>query len=61
MSSEQNTLAKRVFAICSICGRVRIKNQFWEKVPSELLSAAGTVLSHGICPECTEEHYADLR
>jgi hypothetical protein len=60
MSTKQNALAEKFLAICSVCGRVRGKDQRWQKVPTALLEGAGTVLSHGLCPKCREEYYAEL-
>jgi len=49
-----------VIPVCGDCGRVRRDEDYWEQLEVYLARETGTLLSHGVCPCCTREHYAFL-
>ncbi len=40
--------------VCAWCKRVRDDKGYWGQIESYLTKHHGTLLSHGICPECAE-------
>jgi GAF domain-containing protein len=49
----------RLLPICCICKKIRDDTGYWEQVEGYISRHAGVVFSHGICPECLEQHYPD--
>jgi hypothetical protein len=51
----------RVIAICAYCQRVRTQQGDWGAIPARMrvfLSVTSVlIVTHGICPECVEEHF----
>ena len=46
--------------LCSKCNKVRDDEGFWRDVDGYLREQAGTRLSHGLCPTCTQARFGDL-
>jgi len=46
--------------ICAHCKRVRDDRGYWEQVESYVSTRSEAHFSHGICPECIQEHYGNL-
>lgn len=46
--------------ICMYCKKVRDDQNYWSQLEHYLHEHAGTVFSHGICPECRDRLMADL-
>ncbi len=42
--------------ICSYCKRVRDDQDYWHRVESYIEARSEALFSHGICPDCYEEH-----
>ena len=42
--------------ICSYCKRVRDDGDYWQRVESYIEARSEALFSHGICPDCYEEH-----
>lgn len=42
--------------ICSYCKRVRDDQDYWHRVESYIEARSEAYFSHGICPDCYEEH-----
>lgn len=57
---EQVNLLKSIIPICSHCKKMRDDQGFWNSLEKSLAEHKGLVWSHGICPECEEEHYGHL-
>jgi hypothetical protein len=38
--------------MCAWCRKVRDDQGYWDQVEGYLQREAGTMVSHGICPEC---------
>ena len=45
--------------VCAYCRRVRDDNEYWQVLEEYLKKQVGSDVSHGICPECYDEHFAD--
>lgn len=46
-------------SVCMHCKSVRAPDQSWQRLEVFARQQTGTMLSHGICPDCTTAHYAD--
>lgn len=47
--------------ICAQCKKVRDDQGYWEAVEGYLLKHANIKFSHGLCPECVDQLYPELR
>ena len=45
--------------ICSYCKGIRNDQGYWERVETYLQDHTGMDLTHGICPQCVQQHFAD--
>jgi nitrogen fixation/metabolism regulation signal transduction histidine kinase len=43
--------------ICSHCKKIRNDDDFWEHIETYLKHHLDVDFSHGICPDCLQEHY----
>ena len=57
--SEVRTL-RGLLPICSHCKKIRNESGDWEKVEAYIRQRSDASFSHGICPECMQNHYGDL-
>jgi hypothetical protein len=48
-----------IIPICTHCKKVRSDEGFWERVEDYVGSRSQVVFSHGICPDCIEEHFPE--
>ena len=55
------TLLKGIIPICMHCKKVRDDHQYWQQVEGYFHHFIGVEFSHGVCPECLEQHYPNLR
>lgn len=46
--------------ICPTCKKVRSDKGYWQRVDEYVSNQCDAHFSHGICPECMLEHYADF-
>lgn len=47
--------------ICSHCKNIRDDEGYWHKVEAYVGKRTNATFSHGICPECMEKHYKDIK
>ncbi len=47
--------------ICSGCKKIRDDNGYWEQVDVYIRNHSEADFSHGICPDCRDELYGDLK
>lgn len=59
-SEDELRLLRSMLAICAWCRRIRDAEDGWVPVERHLMKHAAPALTHGICPDCTERHFADL-
>ena len=57
---EINTL-KRFVPICASCKKIRDDKGFWNQLESYLDRHMNVAFSHGICPDCREKLYPELK
>jgi hypothetical protein len=46
--------------ICTDCGKLRDDEGYWQELGAYLHETTGTELTHGICPDCARELYAEF-
>ncbi|MDP8246321.1 MAG: two-component regulator propeller domain-containing protein [Candidatus Hinthialibacter antarcticus] len=46
--------------ICSYCKKVRDDTGYWNQVEAYIQAHSQAEFSHGICPECMEEHFSEF-
>lgn len=49
-----------IVPICSFCKKIRDDKGFWSQVEAYVSLHTEAQFSHGVCPDCQEEHYPDL-
>ena len=45
--------------ICSICKRIKDPGDQWQPLEKYITERSDTAFSHGLCPSCLKEHYAE--
>lgn len=50
---------QKIIPICMHCKQIRNDKGFWQEVELYLTEHADVRFSHGICPDCYEQFYAD--
>ncbi len=53
-------LLEGILPICSFCKKVRDEHDVWHPIEKYIASKSGTLLSHGVCPECAQKYYGDI-
>ncbi len=46
--------------VCPNCRKIRDDDGYWSELGQYLRQAAGTELTHGVCPDCARELYAEF-
>jgi hypothetical protein len=59
LSREIKVLRGRL-PICMWCKRIRDEGGSWQKLETYIAEHSEADFSHGLCPECKQEHYGDL-
>ena len=49
-----------IVPICSFCKKIRDDKGFWSQVESYVSQHTDAQFSHGVCPDCQEEHYPEF-
>jgi len=57
---EVRTL-RGIFPICTNCKKIRDDKGFWNQVEKYVSERTEAEFSHGICPECAQKVYPDIR
>ena len=57
---EQIKTLRGIVPICSHCKQIRNDEGFWSQVEHYVEDHTHAKFSHGICPDCQEEHYLDF-
>ena len=59
--AEKEVLALReILPICSYCKQIRNDEGYYEQLEGYITKHSGVGFTHGICPQCTKEHFGDL-
>ncbi len=57
--SEIKTL-QGILPLCSFCKKVRDDKGYWQQVDEYIQKHTEADVSHGLCPDCLEEHYPEI-
>ena len=66
LSEFERSLERRVkvleglVPICSFCKNIRNEAGEWERLENYISRRSEAEFSHGVCPSCSEKHYADV-
>jgi len=58
--TTQIRVLKELIPICMYCKKVRDDSDYWQQVDTYIHTCTGSNFSHGICPECLDQHLAAL-
>ena len=53
--------AQGLITTCSYCKSIRDSEGFWQPIERFLMQHSTLNFSHGICPECMNEHFPDVQ
>ena len=56
-SLQKLEILEKLLPLCGWCKKVRDDQGYWSGVESYLESRTDISISHGICPECVQEHF----
>lgn len=48
-----------IIPICMHCNKIRSEQEDWERMEKYIMEHSDATFSHGVCPECVEEHYPE--
>ncbi len=49
-----------ILPLCTFCKKIRDDKGFWEQVDVYIRDHTQARISHGLCPDCAKEHYAEF-
>jgi hypothetical protein len=52
-------MLKGILPICSHCKKIRTDDGDWEQLEAYISKHSLAKFSHGLCPDCEREHYAE--
>jgi hypothetical protein len=58
--TRQVDLLEGLLPICSFCKRIRDKDNEWHKIENYITERTDATFTHGVCPDCLQEHYGQL-
>ncbi len=50
-----------ILPVCASCKKIRLDPEFWEDIKQIVQERAKNEFTHGICPDCIEKYYPELR
>jgi hypothetical protein len=50
-------ILRGLLPICSFCKKIRTESGEWERIEGYIAQRSEADFTHGVCPECGEEHY----
>ena len=50
-----------IIPICSFCKKIRDDQGYWRKVEEYISTHSKARFSHGVCPECAEKYYEEIK
>lgn len=59
-SEHQVRQLERFLPICAHCKKIRDEQGQWHQIEQYIHEHSDTEFSHGVCPDCLREHYADF-
>lgn len=59
-ANEKIKVLRGFLPICSHCKKIRDDEGYWQQVEKYISEHSEAKFSHGICPNCAKEHYAEF-
>jgi hypothetical protein len=59
-AAEKIKILSGLLPICSYCKKIRDDQGYWQQLEKYISEHSEAVFSHGICPSCRKEHFAEL-
>lgn len=59
-AEQQVNVLQNLLPTCASCKKIRDDRGYWSQVEEYLETHTQTMLTHGICPECTQKWYPDF-
>lgn len=59
LEREVNIL-EGILPVCSFCKKIRDESSVWHPIENYITARSEASFSHGLCPECMEQHYGDF-
>lgn len=50
-----------ILPVCASCQKIRLDPEFWQDMQRIIQERSQREFTHGICPECIEKYYPELR
>ena len=50
-----------ILPVCASCKKIRMDPAFWADIKTFVQERAKTEFTHGICPDCIEKYYPELK
>jgi phosphoserine phosphatase RsbU/P len=60
-ANEQIKILQGIIPICSYCKNIRDDQGYWKQVEEYVSKNSDARFSHGICPECVQKYFPDLK
>ena len=60
-AQKQIRTLQGIIPICMHCHKVRNEEDIWQRLETYISDNTDAMLSHGLCPECRDKHYADVK
>lgn len=58
--AQENESLMGIVPICAKCKKIRDDKGYWEDVAAYISRHTEAEFSHGLCPECAEEYFAEI-
>ena len=58
---EEIKTLRGIIPICSHCKKIRDDTDSWQRLEEYISNHSEAKFSHGICPDCAEKHYPDVK
>jgi K+-sensing histidine kinase KdpD len=55
---QEVKILRGLLPICSFCKKIRKENNVWEHIEQYVTEHSEAQFSHGLCPNCLQEHYS---
>lgn len=59
LALEEIDHLRGLLPICSFCKKIRDDDGYWQQLESFFSTHAEVDFTHGICPDCMQQHYAE--
>lgn len=58
--SKHVDLLEGLLPICAYCKKIRDKDNQWQHLEKFIMDRSEASFSHGICPDCMQEHFSEV-